>query len=69
MTAAEFYRTSSRTCIAAVCRRAGTTPGYFRLLAYGTRKPSPRLAKKLEKASNKVMTAAELRPDIVEMMK
>jgi DNA-binding transcriptional regulator YdaS (Cro superfamily) len=42
----------------------GITPTWLGLLIRQARKPSPTLAKKIEKATQKLVTAKELRPDI-----
>lgn len=42
----------------------GITPTWLSLLLRGNRKPSPTLAKKIEKATQGLVTAKELRPDL-----
>lgn len=45
---------------------ADTTPGYLLQIAYGFSKPSPQLAKRLEKATNGRTTRHELLPEVYE---
>ena len=47
-----------------VARRSGTTPDYLKQIAYGYRKPSGVLARRIEKATEGMITREELRPDI-----
>jgi DNA-binding transcriptional regulator YdaS (Cro superfamily) len=42
----------------------GITPTWISLLISGRRKPSPALAKAIERATQGLVTAAELRPDL-----
>jgi len=42
----------------------GITPTWLGLLIRQARQPSPALAKKIEKATQKLVSAKELRPDI-----
>jgi DNA-binding transcriptional regulator YdaS (Cro superfamily) len=42
----------------------GITPTWLGLLIRKARRPSPELAKKIEKATSSLVTAKELRPDI-----
>ena len=44
--------------------KLGITPTWLGLLISRSRKPSPELAKKIEKATKGLVTAKELRPDI-----
>jgi DNA-binding transcriptional regulator YdaS (Cro superfamily) len=44
----------------------GITPTWLGLLIRKARRPSPELAKKIEKATQKLVTAKELRPDLFE---
>jgi len=44
----------------------GITPTWLGLLLNGTRRPSPELAKKIEKATQGLVTAKELRPDLFD---
>ena len=48
----------------AIAAKAGTTLGYLRLIGYGIRRPSADMALRLEHASNGLLTARELRPDL-----
>ncbi|MDS4026102.1 MAG: hypothetical protein RKO25_03790 [Candidatus Contendobacter sp.] len=48
----------------ALAQKAGTSVGYLRLLSYGLRKPSADLAIRLEHASDGLIPARELRPDL-----
>ena len=41
-----------------------TSPAYLSQLAYGHRKASPRMAKKIEDATDGQVTVADLRPDL-----
>ncbi|ATX62785.1 MULTISPECIES: transcriptional regulator [Yersinia] len=41
-----------------------TSPGYLNLIAYGHRKASPALAKRIEVATSGAVTKEQLRPDI-----
>lgn len=44
----------------------GITQTWLWLLLSGKRRPSPKLAKKIEKATQKLVTAKELRPDLFD---
>ena len=44
----------------------GITPTWMALLISKRRRPSPYLAKKIEKATQGLVTAKELRPDLFE---
>lgn len=44
--------------------RLGITPTWLGLLISKARRPSPELAKKIEKVTKGLVTAKELRPDI-----
>lgn len=44
--------------------KLGITPTWLGLLISKARRPSPELAKKIEKATKGLVTAKELRPDI-----
>lgn len=44
----------------------GITPTWLGLLISKVRKPSPKLAKKIEKATQGLVTAKELRPDLFD---
>lgn len=48
---------------AALAGKAETSPGYLDQIAWGHRKPSPKLARKLT-AANRRLTLEDLRPDI-----
>lgn len=47
-----------------LARQAGTQLAYFKQIAYGARRPSPKLAMALEVCSGGILTRAELRPDV-----
>lgn len=47
-----------------MAEKLGITQTWLGLLISKTRKPSPELAKKIEKATKGLVTAKELRPDI-----
>jgi len=49
-----------------VALRSGTTLIYLRMIGWGHKRPSPKLARSLELASNGRMTRTQLRPDIWE---
>ena len=65
MDARQFIQTHPADA-AAVAHRAGTTLIYLRMIGWGHKRPSPKLARALEDASQGRMTRAELRPDIWE---
>jgi DNA-binding transcriptional regulator YdaS (Cro superfamily) len=44
----------------------GITPTWLGLLIIKSRQPSPKLAKKIEKATQGLVTAKELRPDLFD---
>ena len=44
----------------------GITPTWLGLLIRKVRKPSPQLAKRIERATQKLVTAKELRPDLFD---
>ncbi len=64
MNAAEFIRVYGLDEAEKVSKAAGTKLVYFRQIATKFRTPSPRLAKKLEKASKGRLSRQSLRPDI-----
>ena len=64
MDAITFYKSNETRTIESVCERAGTNLAYFKQIAYGHRKPSPALARRLEQESEGAMTRRQLRPDI-----
>ncbi len=43
-----------------MCEKAGTTYAYFEQIAYGFRRPSPDMAKRLESASDGDLNAVEM---------
>lgn len=45
-------------------KKIGVTPTWLGLILNGSRRPSPMLAKKIEKATKGLVTAKELRPDL-----
>jgi DNA-binding transcriptional regulator YdaS (Cro superfamily) len=64
MDALTFYKSRNEAEVAAVCEKASTNLAYFRQIAYGHRRASPKLAQRLVKASNGELTLQALRPDI-----
>jgi hypothetical protein len=60
MDALTYLKTYGDEHCAKMAERAGTTLGYFRLIAYRHRRPSVTVARKLEAASRKAMSATEL---------
>lgn len=58
-----FVKTTPKQERERIAKIAGTTDAYFQQLAGGHRKPSALLAKRLEKATNKKLTRAELLPE------
>jgi DNA-binding transcriptional regulator YdaS (Cro superfamily) len=44
----------------------GITPTWVSLLISGKRRPSAELAKRIERETNKLVTAKELRPDLFD---
>lgn len=56
----EYFKTRSAAEVEGVCSRAGTKISYFEQIAYGHRRPSYELAKKLSEASGDVMSVDEL---------
>lgn len=64
MTLADWLREATDSQRAKAAEKAGTSVGYLYLLAGGHRRASTDLAKKLEKATSKKVTRAELRPDV-----
>lgn len=44
----------------------GITPTWLGLLIHKARRPSPKLAKEIEKATQGLVTAKELRPDLFD---
>lgn len=44
----------------------GITPTWLGLLIRKVRKPSPQLAKRIERATQKLVTAKQLRPDLFD---
>lgn len=68
MNAREYHDTHDKADLAELCAAAGTNYAYWRQIAYGHRKPSWALARRLEDASGGLITARELRPDIHHAM-
>lgn len=64
MNAREFLECHSRQQLEAFCAKAGTNRAYFSQIAYGHRRPSPEMCRRLEAASGYALSRAELRPDI-----
>ena len=64
MDARHYYQTTPTEQVKAMCERAGTNIAYFRQIAYGHRRPSPKLARRFHQASNGQLELHLLRPDI-----
>jgi hypothetical protein len=64
MDAMTFLKEAGRDAAEQVARAAGTNYVYFSQIAYGHRKPSPNLARRLVEASGAKLTLAGLRPDL-----
>ena len=64
MNALEYLKINGQVEAEKLAIKAGTNLAYFRHIAYGQRKPSPDLARAIEKASKGEVTKEELRPDI-----
>lgn len=64
MNALQFLQKHSRAHIEQVCAKANTNLAYFRHIAYGHRRPSPEMCRRLEAASEYALSRVELRPDI-----
>ena len=60
----EYYKSLSAREKRELAKKVGTTVPYLCHMAHGTRRPGPDMARKLEKASRRVVTKKELRPDI-----
>lgn len=59
-----FLKTTSKTERERVAKEVETTVAYLFQLAGGHRKPSVKLAMRLEKASGGLLSRRDLRPDI-----
>ena len=64
MDALTFLKTAGKAEAERVARAAGSNYVYFSQIAYGHRRPSPDLARKLSEASGGKMTLPKLRPDV-----
>jgi len=64
MDAQNYLKTHGRAAAEKVAQLAGTKYIYLCQIASGHRKPSPKLAKALVRASGGEMTLESLRPDI-----
>lgn len=60
----QYYDALSAEQRAEIATRAGTRPIYLYQLAYGYRKPSPNMAKRLHQATGFAVPLSVLRPDI-----
>ncbi len=67
MDARTYLHQYGREATAQLAQRAGTNVFYFKQIAYGARRPSPKLATALEICSGGIITRAELRPDVYAM--
>ena len=64
MNARTYLHQYGRDAAEKLAQQAGTNLFYFKQIAYGARRPSPKLATALEICSGGIITRAELRPDI-----
>ncbi len=64
MDALTFLKTAGKSEAERVAIAAGSNYVYFSQIAYGHRRASPDLARKLVKESGGQMTLAKLRPDL-----
>ena len=64
MNALTFLKKVGKTAAEKVACDAGSNYVYFSQIAYGHRRPSPELARRLVEASAGEMTLSELRPDL-----
>lgn len=64
MTLAKFFEKHPRGYKQQFAAIVGITPTWLGLLIGGSRKPSPKLAKLIEKKTDGKVTAEELRPDL-----
>lgn len=60
MTPYDYFRSRTQAELEGVCTQAGTKISYFEQIAYGHRRPSYELAKKLSAASGEAMSVDEL---------
>jgi DNA-binding transcriptional regulator YdaS (Cro superfamily) len=66
MTLAEYFADEPYGAKKEMAEFLGITPTWLGLLMTNKRKPSPLLAKKIEAATQKMVTARELRPDLFD---
>ncbi len=59
-----YMKTKGRPASETMAKRAGTSYNYLIQLAGGHRKPSHKLAKRIEAATRGVISRHDLRPDI-----
>lgn len=64
MDALTFLKQSGKAVAEQVAKAAGSNYVYFSQIAYGHRRPSPELARRLVDASGGQLTLAGLRPDL-----
>jgi len=66
MTLQEYFASEPHGAKKEMAVHLGITPTWLGLLLRQVRKPSPALAKKIEKATQGLVSAHELRPDIFD---
>lgn len=59
-----YFSTEPIGSIKEMAEYLGVTPCWISLLINGHRKPSPKLAKRIEEATQGLVTRQELRPDL-----
>ena len=62
----EYFRGEPYGAKKEMAEHLGITPTWLSLLIRKARKPSPQLAKKIEKATQKLVKAKDLRPDLFD---
>ena len=66
MTLVEYFKTEPYGSKKEMAEFIGVSPTWLGLLLNGTRKPSAKLAKKIEKATQGLVKREELRPDLFD---
>lgn len=64
MTLSEYFKEEPHGAISEMARHIGVSPTWLSLLIHGHRKASFKVAVKLEKATQGLVTLRDLRPDL-----
>ncbi|CAB5220066.1 Putative bacterial antitoxin YdaS [uncultured Caudovirales phage] len=62
----EYFKEEPRGAKKEMCEYLGITQTWLGLLLRNARRPSPELAKRIERATQGMVSASELRPDLFD---